>query len=279
MYNISIICVYDNIDLNHIPLLYSILNQDYIHYLNIELVIIDNGTDSFFNKWNNNKLLQEMFLEKNINIKIINLFEKQIKSIALNIGIQNSLHKIVTFCNFNNIIFGYKLIYQCILNDNNDDDKIIYNKYNINENYHQYFNSKNNILDILHETITTNSNNVLFNKNNIKYMFPVNSLLNTDEKNTIIFLITNYINNVLIEFNNTPIEMNDIMIDENNKNNYYKLIEKMISDNIDYRIIPENIINHNLDNLLFQKISKSIIKNFYSDEIEYIDLISDIYNI
>ena len=279
IYNLSIIILYDDNNININKLLYSILNQNYIHYLNLELVIIDNGTNSFFNTFYNNKLLKKLFLNKNINIKIINLYEKKLKSIALNIGIKYSSNDLITFCDFNNVMFKNRLIYQCLLDNDNvkNINKIIYNKSNQNENY-KYFSNKDYILDIFDNNILTSSNNIFFNKKNINYIFPINDLLDTDEKMSIIFIIINFLNNVFVEFNNNKLGIN-LNITENDNQKINSIIKKKILDEIDYRILPENIMSNNLENIFFEKISKSILKNFYSNKVDYLDFISDIYNI
>jgi hypothetical protein len=93
-----------------------------------------------------------MILKKNINIKIIELYKIVEYSIALEIGIKNSIkNNIIMSCTFDTILLKYEIIYEClcyILNNNFLDKKNI--NFHLNDKDYKNNNYLNLISQIYH---------------------------------------------------------------------------------------------------------------------------------
>ena len=275
IFNISIVIVYKESNFNYKDTLYSILNQHFLYYLNIEIIIIDNGTNNFYDLYNNDIEFKNLFIVKNINIKIIELNKIVQNSIAINIGIKYATHDLITLFNFNNIMIKNRLIYQCLLYNKNkiNNYNIIYNKYN---NDSIIINDKNFLTNYIDDNFPDtnkltdiNIYNVIINKKNIFYFFPnkiLKDYVDSDIEMNIIFIFMNILKN-----NNIYIKNNDISFENINSNysNLYNKIKVFIIDNINN--------NHNKNNCL-DDLFKKIEETYYNSNINYLEYISDIYN-
>ena len=287
IYNISIITIYSNeFNKNYEKMLYSILEQEYLHLLNIEIVIIDNSKNNFFNIYDNNNLLKKNFLNKNIDIKIITLNKIVDYSYALNLGIKTSKHNLVTFCDFKYTMFNNRLIHQCIkyndiMTENKNNIKILYNK-SYNDEKCINIISKESLFDILNDNcIYFNINNIIFNKKDIIEYFP--KKYKNIEEMTMIFIILNCLNNNFIESDDNIINFNSLDNLKKECCNYkFKYLIKDIVNNIyDYNITILDIANNNFNNTYFRKIKETINKKYYEYEYDnnYLDYIQYIYNL
>jgi len=241
IYNISIITVFND-KLDYKKLLYSIGNQKDFYKLNLELIVIDN-TSKFNDIYNNDSDLKKIFLEKNFDIKIVELNVEQNIYNAFNIGIKLAKNELISLLNIDDIITNNNgILLQCynyeniILSDNKY--KIVCGTNNANINK-----LNNNLINELINKTSFQINNIIFNKNNLNYLFP-------NKKNeTIYFFILNTLLNNNIYFDNNIITCNN-----NFENNLFKYESEKIDDNID-----------------------NIIYNYY-DEYNYINLLKEIYS-
>ena len=263
--NISIIIVYTNEQ--SINILNDIINQKYLYYLNIEIIIIDNGIHNFYDKYIDSEFKKD-FIKKNIDIKIIDLNSTIEKSIAINIGIKYSKHNLIMIQMINENIHQNMLIKQCLQFNKMQENNKTFNILSMNPNNFKDIDNKDLIIDLNSTAII---NNLLFDKEYVKYYLPnknTNDL--SDVEIGIYFTIINVLNNNFIKFNN-------IEHIENIENNYHipnKIFinfKKFISDNI-------TSSNNNIKPLYFSKILKLIINKYYDSDINYIKYISNIYN-
>ena len=292
IYNISIITIYeDKFNKNYEKMLYSILEQESLHLLNIEIIIVDNSKNDFFNIYDNDTLLKKHFLTKNIDIKIVTLNNILNESYALNIGIKISKHNLITFCNFESTMINNRLIYQCIkyndvLIEDKKNVKILYNK-SYNDEKCINIISKESIFDIFNNNdLYFNINNIIFNKKDIIQYFP-QKYKNIQEM-TMIFIIFNCLNNNFIHTDDNIINFNSLNNLKKECLNYqFKYLIKNILNNIcDYSITTSDIINNNFNNTYYRKISETINKKYYqsqnnneSNNNNYLDYIKYIYNL
>jgi glycosyltransferase involved in cell wall biosynthesis len=119
IYNISIVMIYDNNITSYEDILKSISYQEYIYYLNIEIIIIDNSSSKLYDIFDSNTDLKDIILKKNINIKIIELNTIVNNSIALEIGIKNRKNNIIISYTFDKILLKDEIIYQALRYNSN----------------------------------------------------------------------------------------------------------------------------------------------------------------
>jgi hypothetical protein len=250
IYNISIITIF-NSNLNYKNLLYSIANQKFFYKFNLELIIIDD-TLLFNDIYNNDIELKNLFIQKNFNIKIIEIIELNIDNIydLFNIGIINSKYDLISFFNINDIIIDNGILFQFY----NYENIILLqkNKYKILcSTKHKNINIlNNNFINNISNKIQFGINNLIFNKKYINYYFP-NKKMKFNIENNLIFFIINTVNENYVYFDN-----NVITYTKENILFEYKSDEKFI-DNI-----------HN-DILLY---------NYYDSNNNYIEFIKEIHN-
>ena len=313
IYNISIIIIYDETHINYENLLNSILNQDYLYYLNIELIIIDNGINinnideetiennkllnnifqyknNFNDKFNKNNY-KKNFYNKNINVKIVQLNKKLSFSMMKNIGIQCSSNKFITFLNFNEFIYDNNIIYKCIIYEN------MIKKYknikilsSLNKKFMNIKKLDKNILINIFKKDTINYLDLnieylFYDKDLIKLYFPNKNIdlkSNNDLESNLIFTIINIIDNNFIknDIKNIGIKLDKI----EKENNYFLLNLKNYLENKinDFEMLINNDVysdeNMEDDNILLEKIKNLIIEYYYDDNIFYTDYIESIYN-
>jgi hypothetical protein len=109
--DISIIMIYEDIIKDQYILFFDIFfNNKYLHLIDIDLIIIDNGTNNFYNLIYKNNELKTKILEKGINLKIIEL-KDYIKDEILckNIGIEHCKYKLIKEYLFDNSIINNNL--------------------------------------------------------------------------------------------------------------------------------------------------------------------------
>jgi glycosyltransferase involved in cell wall biosynthesis len=287
IYSLSIISIYKSeFNNNYEKMLYSLLDQEYLFLLNIELIILDNSEEDFYNIYNNNNLLKEKFLNNNIDIKIISLTNIVKESYSLNIGLEASKYDLVTFCDFDTTMYNNRLINQ-VLNYNNmlikkkNNAKILYNKSYENEKCISII-SKDLIINIINNNnLYFNINSIIFNKKDLYNYFPL-KYKNIEEMN-IIFIILNCFNNIFVNYDDNIINLNNKNNIKDESLNYnFKYLIKNITDNIiDYTITTSDIINNDFNSTYYRKISDVIIKIYYEnnyDNLFTLEYIKNIYN-
>ena len=277
IYDISIITIYDKTVKLYENLLCSILNQDYLYYLNIEIIIIDNGTNSFFNEFHKNNIKQVLY-EKNIDVKIIELNKELPISHIKNMGIQNASNNFITFLNFNETIYDDRLIYKCMIYEKKH-AKILSNINNKFKNIKKIDNEL--IINMLNKNTINYMNMdfeyIFFDKRTIKLHFPtLNLTLNNEYECNLIFCILNVLNNntVRIDSKNNSLKKN--IIEKNNKYlllNFKNLLNESLGhDNIELYDFTET------KNKYLDKVNNFILEYYYSTDINYNDYIEYIYN-
>jgi glycosyltransferase involved in cell wall biosynthesis len=267
IFNISIILYEDQI--NDVDVynkaLYSILNQNYIYMLNIEIIIIHNNFKIFNNStesngltYDQNNILKREFYEKNIDIKIIKLNKTVNRNIALNIGIKYSKNNLIYLYNIN--LDCNNLIERCLMHDSCKNNSPILSDLYCDDNKLDIIN-KLHVIDILADkNICINVHNLLFNKELVKYYFPNESLCN--KESNIIFTIMNLLDN-----NN--IKLNNIL---NNSDKYtFNKFRNFVSNNI-------KDTNNNIKNIYFERIFTLLYNNYYNLQNNYLDYIESIIN-
>ena len=269
IYNISIIIIYKNKFIQKCrTIIDSILYQEGLYLLNIELVIIDNNENNFLDYYNKEKDLKNNIINKNINIKIIRLNNNYNEGIMLNIGINYCSNELVTFIDYQNIMSHNRLILQALkYNELNNNTKILYNKTFDDEKLIN-INSRESIINIFqNNNIYYNINNIIFNKKKVNIYFP-NKYKNIEEM-TILFIILNILNNNFIICDENIINYYDSYKDKDNNFKY-------LIDEITYNNIILNTINSDYFNKI---IIEDIIKKYYDNNINYLEYIENIFNI
>jgi len=296
IYNISIIIIYDN-NSDYKKLLNSILNQEYLYYLDIELIIIDNTINNGknnFNKIFNKSIFKKQFYNKNINIKIVELNKKLSYSIIKNIGIECSSNKNITFLNFDEFINDNNIIFKSIIYEN------IINKYknikilaSLNNKFIDIKKiDKHILLNIFKNTVNfldLNIEYLFFDKELIKLYFPNKNIelkSNNDLESNLIFALLNIINNNFLKNDSKNISIKINKIEKDNKYfllNLKNFLEKKINyfdnyiDNLIGNELNSKNNNEEIDNLL-KKVKDLIIDYYYDNNMIYTDFIESIYN-
>jgi glycosyltransferase involved in cell wall biosynthesis len=205
-YTISVILnVGDNSPNNS---LYSLLNQDYNEYFNMEIIIIINN-NNFQNIFQNNNELKDLCKIKNVKITIINLFEHSLLS-ALSkytIGLNLANNNYIIFMDSNDIISSNKIIYQCLKYDSikKRDFTMLFNNIessNNDSNNYSIFFQKDNTQYHYQEYDLFTDNNIYYDKTILSKRIN-NEMLNNEkldknnQKNKINSFYLNYVNTLI----------------------------------------------------------------------------------
>lgn len=259
IFNISIIFYEEIFNDNNIYniALYSILNQNYIYFLNIEIIIIQHDYTI-----SNDDILKRALYEKNIDLKIIKLNRIVNKNIELNIGIKHSKNNLIFIYDINKNLDCNKIIEKCLLYEsyNSNSPLILSDSYYIEDKLDTI--NKLHVIDILKDkNISINIHSLLFDKGLVKYHFPNESLCN--KESNIIFTIINLLNNTIIKI--------DGILNNSDQNSFIKF-RNFILNNI-------KDTNNNIKNIYFERVLDLLYNSYYKSESNYLDYIESIINL
>lgn len=281
IYYVSILIPYYNTNIEIFNnAIYSILNQNNIDNLCLEIVVVDDGTHNVYQIINNNDIITNNIRDKNIKFKIIELKKNMGVSCALNIGLKMCSYNLICRFDADDIMHPDRIYYQALYYSKRNENMILTNNFitfdnNFNKTQNNYVFGLNNIDDLMTD-IYNNKHlwyachpSIFFDKRKIKINYPNNC--NNELCEDVVFYILNLFEGTSIKYDEKILHLyrnnhtNTSYVNKENFNVWKNELKRDVINNCD--------INEKKNAMIF---IKKIMKKYYNDDFDMYEHINDI---